>query len=241
MKQHTSAIAALTLVLALAIGFHPSQAGAEPLLAVPGKTLYQSKLDSIPAGKWKAAKGQWEVTEGTWRGSQLAADNHGAVIRLQESYSDFVIDFEFKFEGARVTSLTINAVKGHMARILITPKTVTIRRDDQDHDGPDKAVIFAVFPTEFKAGTWHKVRLEMVGDTLLGKVDNLVAWGSDPLFKAPKHNPGFTCGGQSIALRNFSIRQATLNPRWAEVKKDLPKPGEKIHRPVRRTKTRKTK
>ena len=61
-------------------------------------------------------------------------------------------------------------------------------------------------------------------------------------FKQRQQSSKFsTCGGQSIALRNFSIRQATLNPRLEKVKKDLPKPGEKIHRPVRRTKTRKTK
>ncbi|MEQ1843882.1 MAG: hypothetical protein ABL994_26045, partial [Verrucomicrobiales bacterium] len=77
-------------------------------------------------------------------------------------------------------------------------------------------------------GTWHKVHLEMVGDTLVGQVDDLVAWGSDPLFTQPKAGPGFTVAGQSIELRNFTLRAATLNPEWESVKATLPKPGENV-------------
>ncbi len=123
--------------------------------------------------------------------------------------------------------MSINAVKDHMARISITPKSVAIQRDDNDHEGPDKAVVFARFPTELALG-WHKVRLEMVDDMLLGKVDDLVAWGASDLFKTEKAAPGFTVAGQSVDFRNLTIREATLNPEWESVKATLPKPGEKV-------------
>ncbi|SKA80513.1 protein of unknown function [Prosthecobacter debontii] len=199
-----------------------------PLLAIPGEVIYQSKLDTAPAAPWKAAKGQWELKDGVMRGSELEADKHGAVTRLPNKLNDFVIEYEFKFEGARTTSLSINAVKDHMARINITPKSVTVQRDDNDHEGPDKAVVFARLPAELSPGTWHKVRLEMVGDTMLGQVDDLTAWGSDALFKTDKMNPGFTVAGQSVDFRNLTIRAATLNPEWDSVKAALPKPGEKV-------------
>jgi hypothetical protein len=111
---------------------------------------------------------------------------------------------------------------------MITPKSVTIQRDDNDHEGPDKAVIFARFEADLAPGTWHKVRLEMVGDVMVGKVDDLVAWGSSEIFKTPKASPGFTVGGQSLDLRNLSIRDATLSPGWESAKVALPKPGEKV-------------
>jgi hypothetical protein len=114
-----------------------------------------------------------------------------------------------------------------MARIMITPKSVTVQRDDSDHEGPDKAVIFARFPAELSDG-WHKVRIEMVGDKMLGKVDDLVAWGADELFLKEKASPGFTVGGQSMEFRNFTMHEATLNPAWEDVKTTLPKPGEKV-------------
>lgn len=203
-------------------------ADEKPLLAIPGEVIYQNKLDSAPAAPWKAAKGQWELKDGVWRGSELEADKHGAVTRLPNKLSDFIIEYEFKFEGARTTSLSINAIKDHMARISITPKSVTVQRDDNDHEGPDKAVVFARFPADLAPGTWHKVRLEMVGNTMLGQVNDLTAWGSDALFTTEKASPGFTVGGQSVDFRNLTIRKASLNPAWEEVKATLPKPGEKV-------------
>ncbi|MBV6500478.1 MAG: hypothetical protein CJBNEKGG_02957 [Prosthecobacter sp.] len=205
-----------------------SAAETPPLLAVPGKVIYESRLDTEPAAPWKAAKGRWELADGAWKGSELAEDRHGAVIRLPNQLQDFVVEYEFRFDGARTTSLSINAVKDHMARISITPKSVTIQRDDNDHEGPDKAVVFARFPADLAPGTWHKARLEMVGDTLVGRVDDLVAWGSDELFKSTKASPGFTVGGQSVAFRNLSIREASLNPGWESARATLPKPGEKV-------------
>ena len=170
--------------------------------------------------------------DGAWRGSELPEDKHGAVIRLTQKLTDFVIDAEVRFAGAKATSLSINALKDHMARIVITPAAITIQRDDNDHDGPDKAVVFAVFPVKLEPGTWHKVHLEMVGDTLAGQVDDHIAWGSDKLFAQPKIAPGFTAAGQSIEWRNFSIRAATLNPGWESVKATLPKPGALVTKPV---------
>jgi hypothetical protein len=103
-----------------------------------------------------------------------------------------------------------------------------VQRDDNDHEGPDKAVVFARFPAQLTSGTWHKVRMEMVGDTMLGKVDDLAAWGSNDLFKQDRMAPGFTVAGQSVDFRNVKISEATLNPEWESVKATLPKPGEKV-------------
>jgi len=215
------------LTLCLALAAFASRAEDKPLLAIPGKVIYESNLSEGAGTPWKAAKGKWEAVDGVLRGSELEADMHGAVVRLPNKLQDFVIEYEFKFSGARTTSLSINAVKDHMARINITPKSVTIQRDDNDHEGPDKAVVFARFPAELGDG-WHKVRLEMVGDKMLGKVDDLVAWGADALFLTPKASPGFTVGGQSVEFRNFAIYEATLNPEWEKVMSTLPKPGEKV-------------
>ena len=220
--KHTS-----LLTLCLALATFGVRAEDKPLLAVPGKVIYESKLDTAPGAPWKAAKGKWELMEGVMRGSELEADMHGAVNRLPNKLQDFAIEYEFKFEGAKSTSLSINGVKDHMARIMITPKSVAIQRDDSDHEGPDKSIVFARFANELASG-WHKVRLEMVGDMMLGKVDDLVAWGASDLFKNEKASPGFTVGGQSVDFRNFSLREATLNPAWEDLKVTLPKPGEKV-------------
>ncbi len=204
------------------------RAADAPLLAVPGDTISESPLTALPPAPWKVAKGKWEPADGALRGAELPEDKHGAVMRLAGTFSDFVLDYEFKFDGAKATSLSINGAKGHMARISISPGSVSIQRDDDDHEGPGKAVIFARFARTLAPDAWHKVHLEMVGDTLVGKVDDLTAWGSDPLFTQPKSAPGFTVAGQSVLFKNFTLRKATLNPAWDTAKAALPKPGEKL-------------
>jgi hypothetical protein len=220
---------ALLAALSLTAGISScALAGDAPLLAIPGKVVFESKLDTALESPWKAVKGGWELKEGAWRGSEKPEDKHGAVTRMTTKLKDFVIEYEFKFEGAKSTSLSINAVKDHMARIAITPTSVTVQRDDNDHEGPDKAVVFARVAADFQPGTWHKVRLEMVGDTLVGKVDDMVAWGSNDLFKQERANPGFTVAGQSVDFRNLTIREATLNPEWEKAKATLPAPDSQM-------------
>jgi hypothetical protein len=202
---------------------------AEPAaLAIPGAIIYESALDTAPGEPWRLAKGTWELAHGVVRGSELAADKHGAVARLPNRLHDFILEYEFKFEGARGTSLSINAEKGHMARIGVSPTSITFQRDDTDHQGPDKAIVFARYPADLKPGTWHTVRLEMVGDTMYGQVDEVKAWGASELFKSVKVAPGFTVAGESVDFRNLVIREASLNPGWESVRSSLPPPGSQV-------------
>ena len=80
-------------------------AGDKPLLAVEGKVLYQNKFDVEQGAQWKSAKGAWEIAAGVLRGAEKPEDKHGAVTRLPDKLSDFVMEYEFKFEGGRGTSL----------------------------------------------------------------------------------------------------------------------------------------
>ena len=221
-------------VSAVLLGSSALHAEEKPLLAVAGKVLYENKFDSEQGAQWNSPKGAWQVGGGVLRGSEKPEDKHGAVTRLPNKLSDFVFEYEFKFEGATATSLSINAAKGHLARIAITPKSVAIQKDDMDHQGPDKPMVFGRFTADFQPGVWHKVRMEMVGDTLLGKVDEFVAWGVAEQFKQERTAPGLTVGGQSVEFRNLKVSEASLNPAWSEVQATLPKPGEKMALPPAR-------
>ncbi len=196
----------------------PFASAAEPLLAIPGKVLLDAKLNEGLAAPFKAAKGKWENASGVLRGSELESDHHGAVMSANQELGDCIIEVEVKLDGARSTTLTVNAKKDHMARIMIMPKSVQVQRDDNDHEGPDKAVVFHRVNADIKLGEWHKVRMEMVGDTMLGQVDNIIGWGSNDLFKQARFAPGVTVAGQSVEFRNFKICEATKNPKWDEIK-----------------------
>jgi hypothetical protein len=190
------------------------------LLAQPDKEIFSDKLTKeSPAGQWKIAKGKWERTADGVRVEELPADKHGAAGRVTTKLQDFVAAFEFRLDGAKSVSLSINDAKEHVARVLITPTALRVQKDDHDHDGPDKSVIFLNQAQAFEAGTWHSVVLEMVGDTMVATIDGKISgFGRDELFKAEKANPGFTCGGQSATFRNFVIWSAKAEPKatWKE-------------------------
>ena len=103
-------------------------------------------------------------------------------------------------------------------------------KDDHDKDGPDKAQVFGALKAELKPGVWQTVRMEIVGDRMLGKVGDVVAFGSHEQLAGPKSNFGLTVAGESASFRNFKLWEATPNPDWEKVKASLPK-GEPIPPP----------
>ncbi len=209
-------------LLALLALVSPLRAAEAPatLLAQPDKEIVADALTKeAAAAEWKIAKGKWERTADGIRVEELPADNHGAAGRVQTKLRDFVAAFEFRLDGARSVSLSINDAKEHVARVLITPTSLRIQKDDHDHAGPDKSVIFLNQAQAFEAGTWHRVVLEMVGDTMVATIDGRISgFGRDELFKAEKANPGFTCSGQSATFRNLAIWDAKAEPKatWKE-------------------------
>ena len=185
------------------------------LLAQPDKELVaDTLLKEGKAAEWKFPKGKWERTTEGLRVEEIPADNHFAVGRLPQKLGDFVASFEFRLDGAKAISLSINDAKEHVARVLITPTTLRVQRDDHDHEGPDKAVVFLQQAEKFEAGTWHRVTLEMVGDTLVATIDGKISgFGRDALFKVEKANPGLTCAGQGATFRNFALWSALPEPK----------------------------
>jgi hypothetical protein len=190
------------------------------LLAQPDKEILSDSLVKDSKGaEWKIAKGKWERGADGIRVEELPADKHGAAGRVNLKLQDFVAAFEFRLDGAKVVSISINDAKEHVARVMITPTALRVQKDDHDHDGPDKGVVFLNQAQAFEAGTWHSVVLEMVGDTLVATIDGKISgFGANDLFKAEKANPGFTCGGQSATFRNFVIWSAKAEPKasWKE-------------------------
>lgn len=210
------------LIACLVLLSLPAWAEEKPLLGVPGKLVYENALADKPEG-WTAPKGDWKPADGALCGAEIPEDNHGAVIRMNQQLSNFIIQFETKLDGAKGISLSINDPKGHLARVSVSPTTMRVAKDDHDHEGPDTAVAFGVLKVDVKPGAWHTVHMEIVGNEMLGKVDDVIACGSHEQLTAAKSNIGLTVAGQSASFRNLKIWEATPNPDWASVKATLPK------------------
>src|ERR1019366_3025094 len=120
----------LAVALFLATPLHASaQTAPTTWMLTPGKTLLTDDLSQPFSKDWIDGKGKWTVVDGAIRGAELASDEHGAVKRRPVKFDSAVIAVSFKLEGAKNISVSINANKGHMCRVQITPEGFTALRD----------------------------------------------------------------------------------------------------------------
>src|SRR5207249_1307128 len=89
-----------------------AQTSAPPTLMLqPGKLLVNEDL-SQPLGKeWFGKPGTWKIEDGVLRGAQLASDMHAGVRRREVKFTSAIVAFQFRFDGAKLMSLSMNGDK----------------------------------------------------------------------------------------------------------------------------------
>lgn len=215
---------AVFVLIALAPAAEPGDVPPPRTLMVqPGKLLLADDFGSLRT-EWKLAKGKWEVADGKFRGAELASDMHGAVARRGVPMKDVVIQYSFKLDGAKKTTLSLNAAKGHICRVLVDSKGFAVQKDDQDgKKGDDKAARLDSVEEDLKPGQWHTLVVELRGPDILATLDGkLTAFGSHPAIDKPKANLGFTVAGESASFQNLRVwESAGVNKDWEATRAKL--------------------
>jgi hypothetical protein len=219
MKWLAPFLIALGLLGALAEDANPPT-----LMTERGKLMYSSNLNAPLDSDWKVAKGDWKVVDGVLNGTQLAADNHGAVARYAMNFKDIIIQYDVKLGAGKATSLSINDTNGHICRISLTQKGFTATKDDHDHDGPNESVKLGAGAFKSDVNAWHTVLLELRGSEMLARVDEQVIVGQNPEIDVTKANFGLTVSGQGVQFRNLRVWEALPNTSWAETRAKFMKP-----------------
>lgn len=169
------------------------------------KPAVTEDFSSSVAKSWRTAKGDWKIVDGAWQGAEVPADMHGAVARYPLEFTDAVIEFDFRHDGAKGISLSLNDKKEHVCRLSINPAGFQVAKDDHDHAGPDQRVILGKQAVDYKPGTWHHVRVEIAGPRMTAKIDDVEAGGEHELIAVTKANFGFTVAGQSASFKNLRV------------------------------------
>lgn len=214
------ALSLTVFVLTLAV---PSFAGTlketpATLMLQPGKLLHSEDFTQPLAKGWIEGKGKWLITDCVLRGAELAADMHGAVKRLPVKFDSAVIQYSFKIDGAKVTSLSINAAKRHISRVKITPTSLSVQKD-ADKKKNEKAVVLDAVTTSISPSEWHTIVVELNGKDIIAKLDGKhVALGSHDGIAMPKANIGFTVAGESMSFKNLRVYEGTPLPTWNTTK-----------------------
>ncbi len=201
---------------------------AKTLLTERGPLMFADDLTQAPAQPWRVAKGSWTLVEGAVQVRELQSDMHGAVARRPAPQANFIVQYDFKLDGTKRTTLSINDAKGHCCRVLLDPAGLALQKDSHDQNKTDKAAILDRQPTDIAPGKWHTLLVEILGAEMVASLDGKqVVFGSHPSIDVPKKDIGLTVAGESASFRNLRVWEARPNSAWEATKaalaKDRPK------------------
>jgi len=209
-------VAACAPVLAFNLFAADSTSDPATIMTERGKLLLSDDFKGPALGKeWRVGKGKWEFADGVLKGSELKSDMHGAVMRRALPFHDLIVQYSFKLDGAKMTTLSINDAKEHVCRALMNSAGFTVQKDDHDHDGPDKAVRFETHAMPLKAGEWYTVVVEIRGKEMIARIgDKHIAYGGHEALDVDKANFGLTVAGESASFKNFRVWEALPKKDW---------------------------
>lgn len=193
------------------------------LMTEPGKQLLSFDLSKPFPAEWKVAKGKWEVVNGAMQVKELKTDMHGAVARTPLKFTNAVVQFDFKLDGAKNCSFSINDATGHVCRVMFNSTGFSVNKDKHDKkDDNDKQAILERKSIDIKPDTWHTMVIELLGNELIATLDGkTTAIGKHPFLDRPKTNIGLTVAGESASYRNLMIWEAIAKSDWEKTKAKL--------------------
>lgn len=193
----------------------------QTLMLSPGKLLVDEPLNQPLGKEWFAKPGKWEFVDGVLRGSERSEDMHGAVRRRNVKFTSAIVQFQFRFDGAKAMSLSMNAEKGHVCRVRITPDGFTVQRD-KDKEKNEKPVVLDSVKVKIEPKAWHTMVVEMSGKDMLAKLDGAAfAMGSHDGIAFPKASVGFTVQGESMSFKDLRVYEGTPLKTWESTKMKL--------------------
>ncbi|PQO33356.1 hypothetical protein C5Y96_10920 [Blastopirellula marina] len=219
IRSTAFALGLSTVLLALTAMAEEASSPLDTLMCERGKLLLSDSFETGPSKQWRTAKGKWEAVDGATQGSELKADEHVAAMRVNQKVRNLVLQYSFKMDGSKTTTLSINDAKGHNSRVMINANGFSVRKDDHDHAGPDKAELLQMVKTKIAPGKWHTLVVEFNGPEMLARLDGKqVAYGSHEAIDVDKTNFGLTVGGESVSFKDFSLWEATPKADWSQSK-----------------------
>lgn len=192
------------------------------IMTVPGKLLFHEEFTKpLSDTVWPKGKGKWEIVNGAVRVAQVEADMHAAVKRHPLEFHNSVIQYQFKLDGAKATTLSLNGSKGHVCRVLINATGFSVKKDN-DKKGKEKGAILDTVNVAVKPGVWHTMQVEIFDKEMLAQLDGQdIAYGSHPGIDMPLTSVGLTVGGETVSFKNLRVWDAVVNKDWPATRAKL--------------------
>ncbi|MGC3967901.1 MAG: hypothetical protein QM775_11185 [Pirellulales bacterium] len=178
-----------------------------------GRTLVNESLSESHSPSWHLNHGAWTFADGGFRGVEDEAENHGAAARYRTGVmcTDVTYEFDFRLDGAKFASLSINDLSRHLCTVRVQPRGLQVFKDDTDMRGPDKSELAATARADFPPGVWHRLKVSFAGDSVTAEVGDVRVVGKHPQFAEPKENFAFVVAGDSASFRNLRVSVPPLS------------------------------
>ena len=185
----------------------------EPWLARAGTAIIEEDFTSGEIAKDWFFTEWWSSRDGVLLRNDLPGENK-RLFWKKPSYRDAVISFSFSFRGAE----EIRLMSGTPGKYNFV---VRIRRDHfrvntaSDSTAGHLPSIQGECPFRFEAGTWYRLRVEVLADEVLARIDDEhFVVGRHPIIDRRRSYFAFQVDGPSAAFDNVRLLSATGAGGW---------------------------
>ncbi len=168
---------ALVLLLAPAQDKKKKPPDPKVWMCLKGPLLWEESFSQGAASKeWSRYKGNYVVEKDQLKVAEVAGDGHLPTMTRNFKESNVVIQFAFKFEGAKwigvqLDDATHDQRKEHVAQLTIQPDGFRIEK--MTGFGPTtRNTVLDQRKVKFDPGTWHTIVWEIFGDEMVATVDD---------------------------------------------------------------------
>ena len=187
----------------------------KPIMCKPGELLLEDDFDSGKYGKqWFRITGKFEVSGGQLKCAELPMDMHHSELSAAGlKAQDFVIQFSFKLDGAKMLAIGLENPKGHVARAIATAEGFEIVKWGGKN---------AVGKMKLDDGMWHHAVVEVHGSEMVAQVDDQPPlYIEDDGLKVEKPRLVLINYGQYAWFDDVKVWKAEPSEAWAAKRAEL--------------------
>ena len=200
---------------------------SQPIPAFDGKS--NGFASGFNGWRWNATPrgGRWEIANGAFTGRENPEMKHPATASYGFPFKNVIIQCEVRMNNVplasrkyRSLSVRTTDAKDYVCSIMLNEGGMRIQKDDNDHDGPDKAVPLGAVKVPLKLDEWHTVVFEILGEEMVGTVNGKSLTGRHPLITSDKQSVMFVMGVEG-SVRNLKAWEALPKEGWEKIRTEL--------------------
>jgi hypothetical protein len=156
--------------------------------------LLEEKFDQPLSADWHWGLGTWTAKDGVLRGFESGERRHGPVKVHKLTMTDAVIECEFRLIGkASFAGIILNGAqeRGHIVHLVMGKDHLRVFA----HPKKGESIGLLKQDNPLTIDEWHRVRLELKGDTLTATIDKTQITATAPCIADQKLS--FGLGGES--------------------------------------------